>query len=217
MTAREIAHARPLHHQGVSGVLQIFAQKEFAYRKYKFRNRNPLLFVGHRRRRPEDRPAQGSGLQSRRLGRAGRQAPDRRRHGAAEPSRSARRKRKTLLDWGFNGFAPFKLFDAGETVGSARVWGGESFYVPLTGEGPDHGDPAARAGEPAAQGGDHLQRAAEAADQEGRPGGDAARHQPDQRRSTRCRSMRPRTSSRAASCAAASIRSRISRFGWVPL
>ncbi|MEQ1712313.1 MAG: D-alanyl-D-alanine carboxypeptidase, partial [Hyphomicrobium sp.] len=29
----------------------------------------------------------------------------------------------------------FKLFDAGETVGQARVWGGERMYVSLTGQG----------------------------------------------------------------------------------
>jgi D-alanyl-D-alanine carboxypeptidase (penicillin-binding protein 5/6) len=40
---------------------------------------------------------------------------------------------KRLLQWGFNGFAQFKLFEAGETVGKARVWGGNAFYVPLTG------------------------------------------------------------------------------------
>jgi D-alanyl-D-alanine carboxypeptidase (penicillin-binding protein 5/6) len=41
-----------------------------------------------------------------------------------------------LLDWGFKSFAPFKLFDAGEIVARARVWGGQSFYVPVTGKGP---------------------------------------------------------------------------------
>ena len=28
-----------------------------------------------------------------------------------------------------------KLFDAGEVVGHARVWGGERMYMPLTGNG----------------------------------------------------------------------------------
>jgi D-alanyl-D-alanine carboxypeptidase (penicillin-binding protein 5/6) len=53
---------------------------------------------------------------------------------ATENERTAEAKR--LLDWGYRSFAPFKLFNAGETVGSARVWGGERFFVPLTGDGP---------------------------------------------------------------------------------
>ena len=40
-----------------------------------------------------------------------------------------------LLDWGFKSFGAFKLFDADEVVGKARVYGGTSFYVPLVGSG----------------------------------------------------------------------------------
>ena len=39
----------------------------------------------------------------------------------SEPQCAAEAKR--LLQWGFSGFAPFKLFEAGETVGKARVYG----------------------------------------------------------------------------------------------
>jgi D-alanyl-D-alanine carboxypeptidase (penicillin-binding protein 5/6) len=42
---------------------------------------------------------------------------------------------KRLIDWGFDGFAPFKVFDQGEVVGQARVWGGSQFFVPLVGKG----------------------------------------------------------------------------------
>ena len=41
---------------------------------------------------------------------------------------------RRLLEWGFRSFAPFKLFKSDEVVGSARVWGGDSFYVPLVGK-----------------------------------------------------------------------------------
>ena len=34
---------------------------------------------------------------------------------------------------GLKSFAEFKLFDAGEVVGYARVWGGNRMYVPLAG------------------------------------------------------------------------------------
>ena len=37
--------ARPLHRQRISGILSLFGQKEFLYRKHRFINRNPLLFL----------------------------------------------------------------------------------------------------------------------------------------------------------------------------
>jgi serine-type D-Ala-D-Ala carboxypeptidase (penicillin-binding protein 5/6) len=39
------------------------------------------------------------------------------------------------LEWGFRAFGEFKLFEAGETVGKARVWGGDRMSVPLIGNG----------------------------------------------------------------------------------
>ncbi len=42
---------------------------------------------------------------------------------------------RRLLEWGFRSFGEFKLFDAGEVIGRARVWGGDRFYLPLTGNG----------------------------------------------------------------------------------
>ena len=31
-----------------------------------------------------------------------------------------------LLDWGFRSFSPVQVFDDGEIVGKARVWGGKN-------------------------------------------------------------------------------------------
>ena len=42
---------------------------------------------------------------------------------------------RRLLEWGFRNFAEAKLYDAGEVVGHARVWGGQRMYVPLAGKG----------------------------------------------------------------------------------
>ena len=39
------------------------------------------------------------------------------------------------MEWGFKNFSEVKLFDAGEVIGHARVWGGERMFVPLTGNG----------------------------------------------------------------------------------
>ena len=51
-----------------------------------------------------------------------------------ESSNDRRDEARRLLEWGFRSFGPFDLFKPGEVVGSARVWGGSSFYVPLVGK-----------------------------------------------------------------------------------
>ena len=40
-----------------------------------------------------------------------------------------------MLEWGFKSFKPFRLFDEGEKVSDALVWGGTSHYVQLVGDG----------------------------------------------------------------------------------
>ena len=42
---------------------------------------------------------------------------------------------RRLLEWGFRNFSEVKLFNAGEVVGYARVWGGSRMFVPLMGNG----------------------------------------------------------------------------------
>jgi len=135
MTAREIALLA--HHiiKEYPEFYPIFSQRLFEYRKHKFYNRNPLL--------PLDIGADGlktGFIKESGYNLVGSAVQNGKRLVvvvmglATEADRTAEAKK--LLDWGFRSFAPFKLFDAGETVGSARVWGGERFYVPLTGNGP---------------------------------------------------------------------------------
>jgi D-alanyl-D-alanine carboxypeptidase (penicillin-binding protein 5/6) len=111
----------------------MFAQREFVYRKHRFLNRNPVL---------------GSlgvdGLKTGFIKEAG--------YGLVASAKQGNRRlilvingldkaeeRKTeairLLELGFKSFTEFKLFDAGEVVGQARVWGGSRMWVPLTGNG----------------------------------------------------------------------------------
>jgi D-alanyl-D-alanine carboxypeptidase (penicillin-binding protein 5/6) len=40
---------------------------------------------------------------------------------------------RKLLEWGFKSFKPYRLFDQGEKVSDALVWGGTRHYVPLVG------------------------------------------------------------------------------------
>jgi len=135
MSAREIGKLAYYIIKSHPEFYKYFGEKEFAYSKYKFRNRNPLLFTD----------IGADGLKTGQLKESGFHLVgsavqgDKRLiavvMGLLNPEQGGAEAQR-LLDWGFKSFAPFKLFDAGETVGRARVWGGQSFYVPLTGKGP---------------------------------------------------------------------------------
>jgi D-alanyl-D-alanine carboxypeptidase (penicillin-binding protein 5/6) len=111
----------------------LFAQREFHYRQHKFYNRNPLLGV----------VAGVDGLKTGYVKESGyglvaSAKVDGRRlimviNGAATPE-ERRDDGRRLLDWGFKNITEARLFDAGEIVGHARVWGGERMYMPLAGE-----------------------------------------------------------------------------------
>ncbi|MEQ1717763.1 MAG: D-alanyl-D-alanine carboxypeptidase, partial [Hyphomicrobium sp.] len=55
--------------------------------------------------------------------------------GGMENAEARKQEATRLLDWGFKSFSLVKVFDDGEIVGQARVWGGQSMYVPLAGKG----------------------------------------------------------------------------------
>jgi serine-type D-Ala-D-Ala carboxypeptidase (penicillin-binding protein 5/6) len=112
-----------------------FAQREFQYRKHRpFPNRNPLLSAG----------LGIDGLKTGYIKEAGfgivaSAKQDNRRLilviNGLEKAEDRRSEAIRLLEWGFKSFGEFKLFEAGEVVGQARVWGGSRMYVPLTGNG----------------------------------------------------------------------------------
>jgi D-alanyl-D-alanine carboxypeptidase (penicillin-binding protein 5/6) len=112
-----------------------FGQKEFRYRdKFTFRNRNPLVWadIGVDGLKTGHLKESGYGLV------ASAKRGDQRLilvvHGLESPNDRESESRK-MLEWGFKSFKPFRLFDAGETVSDALVWGGEKHYVPLVGDG----------------------------------------------------------------------------------
>ena len=112
----------------------VFAQREFLYRKHKFTNRNPLL--------------QGEqnvdGMKTGYVKQAGygvvvTARQNNRRlivvvNGAANENERKDEARR-LLDWAGKSVGEFKVYEAGEVVGQARVWGGDAFWVPLVGQG----------------------------------------------------------------------------------
>jgi serine-type D-Ala-D-Ala carboxypeptidase (penicillin-binding protein 5/6) len=134
MTARELAILARYIINEYPEYYPVFAQKEFRYRKHRFINRNPLLFlnIGADGLKTGHIAAAGYGL----VGSAvqdgkrlivvvtGLKRADQRKDEAAK-----------LLDWGFRSFSAMKLFDDGEVIGYARVWGGKTWYVPLAAKG----------------------------------------------------------------------------------
>jgi D-alanyl-D-alanine carboxypeptidase (penicillin-binding protein 5/6) len=127
MLARHIIHTYP-------DLYEYFALKDFNYLKHRFINRNPLLglVAGVDGLKTGFTKEAGHGIvaSAKQDGRrliaviAGDATADDRRDDA-----------RRLLEWGFRAFAEAKLFDAGEIVGHARVWGGQRMYVPLAGKG----------------------------------------------------------------------------------
>ncbi len=134
MTARELAIlARHLITE-YPDQYRIFSQKEFPYRKHKFVNRNPLLFLSLNVDGLKTGYIKESGY-----GLVASALQDGRRLivvvGGLATAADRKDEAQKLLEWGFKSFTEFKLFDAAETVGQARVWGGERMYVSLVGQG----------------------------------------------------------------------------------
>lgn len=109
-----------------------FAQREFQYRRHKFINRNPLLG--------------GNGVDGLKTGYikeagygmvASAKQADKRLIAVVNGLNTAEERRdeaRKLLEWGFKSFQEFRLYDPGEIVGQARVYGGSQFFVSLTGK-----------------------------------------------------------------------------------
>jgi serine-type D-Ala-D-Ala carboxypeptidase (penicillin-binding protein 5/6) len=111
-----------------------FADREFTWDKIRQTNRNPLLGAG----------IGADGLKTGETAEAGfnlvgSAVQDNLRlivvvTGAKTDKERADEARK-LLDWGFHGFQSRVLFAEGQTVGEAKVFGGDTGYVPLIGPG----------------------------------------------------------------------------------
>jgi D-alanyl-D-alanine carboxypeptidase (penicillin-binding protein 5/6) len=135
MTARELGMLARYLIYTYPEYYHFFGEPEFKYRdKFVFRNRNPLIgsdlgvdglktgfieeagygLVASAKRGDQRLILVVNGLESKQ---------DR----EGEPRR--------LLEWGFKNFRPFRLFDQGQKVSDALVWGGTQHYVPLVGDG----------------------------------------------------------------------------------
>lgn len=133
-TARDLAFLARFLIREYPDQMHYFVQKEFLYRKHRFINRNPLLGlnIGVDGMKTGFTKEAGYGMVA-----TAKQGE--RRLIAVVNGLSTAQERKDeaqkLLEWGFRNFTEMKLFDAGEKVGDARVWGGSRMYVPLVGNG----------------------------------------------------------------------------------
>ena len=123
--AKHIIDEYPKHYE-------MFAEREFRYKRYRFFNRNPLVFmkIGADGLKTGYTKEAGYGLVASAVQNGRRlllvlsgleTKADRKAEGAR------------LMNYGFRSFKRLKLFNAEEVVGQARVWGGSAFYVPVAG------------------------------------------------------------------------------------
>ena len=134
MTTRELAMLARYIIKTYPEYYPLFSLREFQYRKHKFFNRNPLLGA------VEGVDGLKTGfIKEGGYGLVASAKQDNRRLIAVVSGLTTKEERKEdarkLLEWGFKNFAQAKLYDAGEVIGHARVWGGSRMYVPLVGEG----------------------------------------------------------------------------------
>jgi D-alanyl-D-alanine carboxypeptidase (penicillin-binding protein 5/6) len=112
-----------------------FGEKDFTFNKIKQSNRNPLLTmsIGADGLKTGNINTSGFGL-------IGSAVQNGQRlilalYGAPDAKSRAEEARKLFL-WGFRSFEPKTIFDSGETIADAKVYGGELSSVPLVAKGP---------------------------------------------------------------------------------
>jgi D-alanyl-D-alanine carboxypeptidase (penicillin-binding protein 5/6) len=133
MTARELALLANHMIDTYPDYYHYFGMREFQYRKHKFHNRNPLVFadIGVDGLKTGFVSASGYGLT------ASAKRGDQRLIVVVNGLKTEKEREaeaRKLLEWGFSSFKDYTLFDPGETVGEAWVWGGDTHSLPLVGK-----------------------------------------------------------------------------------
>jgi serine-type D-Ala-D-Ala carboxypeptidase (penicillin-binding protein 5/6) len=132
MTARELAMLARHLIRDYPDFYPRFAQREFQYRKHRFYNRNPLMALSLGVDGLKTGYIKESGY-----GMVASAKQDNRRLivvvNGLEREEERKNEAARLIEWGFKNTTEYTLFDAGEVVASARVWGGSRMFVPLVG------------------------------------------------------------------------------------
>jgi len=134
MTARELAKLAHYLIETYPEYYHYFGEKDFKFGKYTFTNRNPLIFsdLGVDGLKTGFIEEAGYGL-----------VASAKREGqrviivvsGLNTKKEREEEPRKLIEWGFKNFKPFRLFDDGELVSDALVWGGTQRKVPLMGKG----------------------------------------------------------------------------------
>jgi serine-type D-Ala-D-Ala carboxypeptidase (penicillin-binding protein 5/6) len=130
MTVRELAKLSIHLIKEYPEYYRYFGEREFKYRIYTFKNLNPLLNAAIPVDGLKAGYTEGAGY-----GIAASAARDGRRLIAVSNGFESERERRDetlkMLNWGFANFKAYKVFAKDETIGEARVWGGQKWTVPL--------------------------------------------------------------------------------------
>ena len=135
VTAREMVMLADHIIRSYPELYKYFGEKEFTWNKIKQANRNPLLFmdIGADGLKTGNIDESGFGLVGSAL--QGGQRLILVVNGLKSAKDRAEEARK-ILQWGFRSFEPKTLFNAGDIVGSARLFGGAQTEVDLLADGP---------------------------------------------------------------------------------
>ncbi len=129
MTARELALlARHIIYK-LSDYYRFYSQPDFTWNKITQKNRNPLLGgngVDGLKTGYTEEAGYGLVASAQRKGRRLILVVN-----GLETKSDRKVEARKLLDWGFRSFRNLKLFNQNETIGKARVWGGENFFINL--------------------------------------------------------------------------------------
>lgn len=135
VTARELALLSDHIIKTYPEHYRIFGQREFTWNKIKQQNRNPLLAmdIGADGLKTGNIDESGFGL-------VGSAVQNGQRLivvvNGLKTARDRANEARKLLEWGFRAFEPRRIFEAGEIVGEASVFGGEKGRVGLKAKGP---------------------------------------------------------------------------------
>jgi D-alanyl-D-alanine carboxypeptidase (penicillin-binding protein 5/6) len=135
MTARDLAKLANHIIRDFPDFYKIYGETEFTWNKITQRNRNPLLDmnIGADGLKTGFTEEAGYGL-------VGSAVRDGQRLivvvGGTKTEKERAEEARKLLDWGFRAFERSTLFDAGEVVAEAKVYGGSQRSVGLVGNGP---------------------------------------------------------------------------------
>ncbi len=135
VTVRELAMLARHIIYDLSEFYGYYSQREFTWNKITQKNRNPLLYmnIGADGLKTGYTREAGYGLVASAV-------RDGRRLimviAGMKSSKDRRVESRKLLDWGFRKFRSFVLFQRGQTVGHARVWGGTENWVQLMAKEP---------------------------------------------------------------------------------